>query len=52
MSRIEGIDNEKKRALVLFDIETGQPYQTALKSAQHEVLPTMNTELIKVSYQL
>ena len=50
MARIEGIDSEKKRALVLIDLETGQTMPLVLKAAQHEVLPTMKTQLIDVSY--
>lgn len=50
MTRFKDIDIEKRRALVLIDIETGQQMPISLKSAQHDVLPTMKTELINVSY--
>ena len=50
MTRFKDIDIEKRRALMLVDIETGLQMPIALKSAQHDVLPTMKTELINVTY--
>lgn len=37
---------------MLYDFEDGKDLPIELKAMQHDILPTMNTDLINVSYKL
>lgn len=43
---------EKNRFLQIIDLETGQNLPMEMKTLQHQMLPTMDTEMIKVSYEI
>lgn len=52
MKRVKGTDKEINRVLMLTNFETGQQLPMVLKQMQHEVLPTVDTPNIKISYEL
>lgn len=49
---VKDVSCEEGRFLMLYDIETGQDLPIELKQMQHEMLPTMATELITCKYIL
>jgi hypothetical protein len=52
MKKVYPVDHEKGRFLMLKDFDTGKQMSIQNKAIQHEILCTMDSELIKVSYRL
>lgn len=52
MKKIEGIDKEKNRCFLYYDMDSGNNLAPLMKQIQHEMLCSMDTDFIKVSYKL
>lgn len=50
LKRVKGTDTELNRFLMLNDFENGKPMPLKLKMMQHEVLPSVETLNLKISY--
>ena len=50
LKRVKGTDTELNRFLMLNDFESGKPMPLKLKMMQHEVLPSVETLNLKISY--
>lgn len=52
MKKVKGTDKEINRVLMLTDFESGNPMPFVLKQMQHEILPSVSTPNLKISYEL
>ena len=52
LKKVPGTDKEINRVLMLNDFATGIPLPMALRKMQHDVLPTVDTPNIKISYSI
>jgi len=52
LKRIKGTDTELNRFLMLNDFENGKPMPLKLRMIQHEILPSIDTPNIKISYEI
>lgn len=51
--QFDAVNNKEQNRFVLVnDLETGRSIANEQKQMQHEMLPTMKTELIQVSYHI
>jgi len=50
LKRVKGTDTELNRFLMLNDFENGNPMPLKLKMMQHDVLPSVETLNLKISY--
>ena len=50
LKRVKGTDTELNRFLMLNDFENGKAMPLKLKMMQHEVLPSVETLNLKISY--
>jgi len=49
---VQGSNTEKNRLLMLTDFETGHPMPFNLRKMQHDILPSIDTPNIKISYEI
>lgn len=52
IKKVKDTDRERNRVLMLTDFETGRSLPLALRRMQHDVLPSVDTPNIKISYEI
>lgn len=52
MRKVQGIDKERNRVFLMQDMDRGVPLPSISKEIQHEILCSMDTPNLKVSYRL